>query len=123
MKLQVYCKSCQEPFEIKSSANDRAELENEIGAYFTGSCPHCGTNKEYHVNNVVASPSDITKFGGFALGGLMIVGGTIATLKIGYITSIGIAIGGLIIYYTSGKAPNSVVNLFNSYKIRKSKRN
>lgn len=123
MKLQTYCKSCQEVFVIKSNAGTRPELETEIGAKFNKQCPKCLKTNEYHINNVFASPSDAVKLFGYIFGGLVIIGGlTLFALNNNIITTGGVAIGGLIIYYTSGKAPTSMVRAFNSYKVRRSKK-
>lgn len=123
MKLQAYCKSCQEAFVIKSKVGTRPELEDEIGAYFNNQCTHCLKNNEYHVNNVFASPNDSVKLFGYIFGGLVMIIGTTALIWMnGFITLGGVVIGGLIIYHTSGKAPTSIVRAFNSYKIKRGKR-
>ena len=62
MKLTTFCKHCKSPIEVKTSVNDRAELERKRGTTFKLTCPHCHRPDTYHVNEVRATAS-----GGVAL--------------------------------------------------------
>ncbi len=52
--LKIKCQNCKEYFKYPSDALTRAEIENKVGRYFRYQCPHCLSNKEYHVNDIRA---------------------------------------------------------------------
>jgi len=95
----------------------RPDLVAEFGEYFNLNCSECGSNKEYHANDVVAKNSLSGSILGSAIGIVIIVLTTLFAWNQGYITNIGLILGGGIIAASNGKNLTSNSNAFNSYKI------
>lgn len=77
MRLYVRCGHCDYRTYLNIVVDTRSALENRIGSrYFTMSCSHCGINKTYSVNDVIAEGGASATPAGAILGG--IVGALIA---------------------------------------------
>lgn len=61
MKLIANCKHCQKEIKVKSRANDRVELVQEIGEAFILNCKHCLRKESYQINEVKARESKSIK--------------------------------------------------------------
>lgn len=117
MVLKVICKSCFKETQIKKQALSRSELEDKIGADFSHRCARCGVNKKYHVNQVKAHNSNGPKMIGSFFGFIILIGVTAYFLMTGYLTNIGLIIGGTIIGASQFAGRNSNAAIFNNYKI------
>jgi len=53
-RLSYYCKSCGKKNYIKSKANDRFALQQELGDELKRNCSICGTYKVTHINRLNA---------------------------------------------------------------------
>jgi len=53
-RLSYHCKSCGKKNYIKSKANDRFELQQELGDELKRNCSICGTYKVTHINRLRA---------------------------------------------------------------------
>jgi len=115
MKLTVRCKSCREPTKIPSNEISRPDLADKIGEEFDHRCTHCGMVKNYHVNQVVAHKSNTIKYGGTLLGLLVLGGVTLFFFFTGYLTNIGLILGGGIIGASNVAGMTSNEKAFNSY--------
>lgn len=54
MKLFVNCNNCYEKIIFHNAANDRVELENELGRTIKLDCTSCLKSARYHVNEIEA---------------------------------------------------------------------
>jgi len=117
MKLTVTCKSCREPTKIPHNESSRPYLADKIGEEFNHRCTNCGTMKNYHVNQVVANKSNVIRFGGTVLGLIILVGVTLGFFVTGYITTLGLILGGGIIGASNISGMTSNEKAFNSYYI------
>ena len=118
MKLVATCKSCKEEITIKSKAITRPDLIAEKNETFRLQCQECAIEKEYHVNDVDAKSSNTMKTIGLIVGLSVLVITTLVFFLMGYISTIGIVIGIMIIGASFGTSSSSSnVKAFNSYKI------
>ncbi len=83
MKLELLCHSCKEKFKLKQKASSRQDLILKLGEYFVQRCKHCGSNSEYHVNDVKATTSG--SLIGAVSGVLVMVGISVLFWENGYI--------------------------------------
>lgn len=59
MTVSYYCKSCKKNNKIKTSANNRFELQQELGDEINNRCKHCGVIEKKHINRLTADPNYI----------------------------------------------------------------
>lgn len=117
MILAVICTTCHKSTKIPHSEISRPYLADKIGENFSHRCTECGTIKKYHVNNVVASRSNAVRNIGTIIGLVVLVGVTVWFFITGYITNIGLIIGGAIIGASNIAGMTSNEKAFNSYYI------
>ena len=120
MRLEITCKKCNKEFGIDSKAISRFDLENEIGRYFKESCKECGTENEYHVNDVFAENSGV--------GPVIYVVTAIALLFtfILYLTNTGVyslivLLVPIFIWMRLKQSNEKAINLFNEHKVSKTR--
>lgn len=117
MKLEISCKACQEKIRIKSNAISRPELAGIMGDRFSYRCDSCAIQKKYHVNEVVAAESNLVKVVGIVFGLSVIVVTTLFFWNKGYITNLGLILGGGIIFGSTVSSSSSTSHAFNKYRI------
>lgn len=119
MKLNIDCKACGKTFELKSNALTRSELEDQLGAYFKITCPHCGKEEEYHVNDVYATGDDLIKKLGLYTAILIAVLVVIFALDNRLLMLLGAFVAGVIYIASRRTTAVSTAELFNSIEIKK----
>ena len=121
MKLELHCHACKGKFKIKEKASSRSDLILLLGEYFSKKCSNCGSQAEFHVNDVKAQTAGLNALG--LLGGLMVmVLVWVFFWEHGYISTIGFFVGGLIIAGTNGQSLTSNHHAFNKYRIQSTPR-
>ncbi len=115
MKLRLICKSCQKESTLKEKELSRPYLADKIGEEFSHRCSTCGVEAKYHVNQVTAHNSTSIKLIGSFLGIAIMVGLTILFLITGYITNLGLIIGGAVLAGSQLSTGSSNAHAFNSY--------
>lgn len=115
MKLYTYCKSCREKFNFKIKALTRPELKDELGEYFEKECTHCRNKRTYHVNEVKAEETSnlIGNFIGLAI----IIAVSLLFWNRGWITNLGLILGGCVMAASNASRFTSNAKAFNSYRI------
>jgi len=117
MKLYANCKNCKKDFALKNSFNTRPDLVDKLGEYFPLQCTHCISTKEYHANDINAHDGIGLKYAGTALGLGIIVLFTLFIWGQGFITNIGLILGGGVIAASQLSSSSSTTHAFNRYKI------
>lgn len=117
MHLKLRCTSCKTDFDLKHKANSRPDLEDKLGEYFRENCTHCGTSKEYHVNDVKAYDKLGMSFVGTLIGLGVIALVTVLFWNRGFITNVGLILGGGIIAASNMSTLTSNSTAFNKYTI------
>jgi uncharacterized membrane protein len=83
-RLSYYCKSCGKKNYINSKANNRFELQQELGDELKRNCSICGTYKVTHINRLCAEISSwviiVTVIACLVLSSLLFFVGWISTL-------------------------------------------
>ena len=120
MRLQTKCKSCSEQFKIKSKAQSRPDLIDELGEYFRKRCEHCGFDSEYHVNDVNAR--DLGNIPGTIIGIVVIILITLFFWNEGWLTNIGFIIGVAVILASNTNSLTSNSKLFNKYYVEQNEK-
>lgn len=122
MKLKTKCKQCREEFDLKKSFTTRPDLIAEMGEYFYLQCPHCLSDSEYHANDPTAYQSSSYRLIGNAIGFGIIILVSLLFWEMGFITNIGLIIGGAVIAAANYSSFTSNVKAFNSYRVNRTKK-
>lgn len=120
MKLRTICKSCKKNISIKSKAQARPDLIDELGEYFRKRCEHCGVDNEYHVNDVKAFETG--NLPGIIAGILIIIITTVFFWNEGWITNVGFLLGFGVMAASNASLMTSNSKLFNKYYVDASER-
>ncbi len=57
MTVSYYCKSCNKNNKIKTKANNRFDLQQELGDEINNRCKYCGVLEKRHINRLTADPN------------------------------------------------------------------
>ena len=117
MKLYARCRSCKTDFKLEKSYLTRPDLIADLGEYFNLNCSDCGNTKEYHANDIEAKEAFSGSLIGTVIGIAILVIATLFAWFQGYISTIGFALGGVIIAASNMSKLTSNTKAFNSYKI------
>lgn len=117
MILTVKCEYCKTELKLDKSYSTRPDLISDLGEYFPLNCSSCGIGKEYHANDVSASESVWENSLGTIIGVLVVFLTTVFIWNQGFITNIGLIVGGGIIAASNMSRLTSNTKAFNSYKI------
>jgi len=121
MKLQVKCTKCRENFNLKKTYSNRPDLIDALGEYFNLKCDSCSQTSEFHANDVTAVESISVNIFGSVAGVFIIIATTLFFWNKGYITNIGLILGGGLIAASNVSSLTSNKNAFNKYKIKRTK--
>lgn len=119
MKLYAKCRSCKADFSLSKNFRSRPDLIADFGEYFNLQCTECGGIAEYHANDIAARDSVGGAFVGTLIGTVIMVLTTMFVWNQGFITNIGLIIGGGIIAASNINTVTSNAKAFNKYKIRR----
>ena len=119
MKLEVKCPDCKKEFYLKKKYNTRPDLVSEIGEYFRIECTHCYTSNEFHANDVKAVESLAGSVIGTVVGIIVIAFVTLLFWNQGFVTNLGLILGGGIIIASNYSTYTSNTKAFNSYRIKR----
>ncbi len=109
MRLSYYCKSCRKKNYLKTKANVRLELCDELGNdEINRRCDHCGFIEKRHINRLTAEVGKHV----IPLTIAMIVALTMGVFALGFVATITFA-APIWFYYNSQKT----THLFNKTKI------
>ncbi len=118
MKVYGKCKSCKNEIGCQTDAHTGVEFTMAEGETKTLNCANCGTNTEFHVDELYAKPSKMP----FLIVGLIFLAGIILLLYQLYfprnryiIILFGVPIG---IYLTLKKQDQTRVSNFNKRKLK-----
>ncbi len=117
MKLKVKCRNCKEEFNLKKSFVTRPDLIDAMGEEFSVQCSQCLSQNTVHANDVVAYQSTPYRLAGSLLGIAIIIIITLFWWDAGYISNMGLILGGGIIAASNFSSVTSNVTAFNTYKI------
>jgi len=119
MKLYMECQSCKKYFKLKKSFITRPDLIAELGEYFSLQCEDCLSLTEYHANDVEARDAISGNLLGTVIGATLMIRTTFFIWNQGFVTILGLLIGGGIIAASNLSMLNCNTQAFNSYKVRR----
>ena len=73
MTLSYYCSSCKKKNYLKYKAQDRFQLQRQVGDEINKHCDKCGTFEKKHINRLHAEPSRYIGFTAFAIACLLTI--------------------------------------------------